>query len=239
MAVADETVIEGHLVEEPSRALVRVEPEALIARFDPDEMIARASHQATALADILEKRKLYTLIQGRKHVNVEGWQTLGALNGLQAFTERVEVARTEDGFIEALAIVSARRVSDGTAVAQVEGFCSTREARWKGRDEYAVRSMAQTRATSKVFRQALAWVMVLAGYEATPQEETPAADGPDALGTADERAYQTAWKAANDDQRDAVRAFLAGHQYKAGEFVARGRQHYAEVMKKLGADVLP
>lgn len=226
-------VLEGEVVAETTRAIAKVEPQALIASFDPAEVIERASRQATALADIIEKRKLYSAIQGRKHVNVEGWQTLGALNGLQAFTERVEVTHNEDGSIEAVAIVSARTVRDGIAVAQAEGFCSTREARWKGRDEYAVRSMAQTRATSKVFRQAMAWVMVLAGYEATPQEETPAETGPDALTPAEERAYQAAWKAANDETRAMVRAFLAAKGYKPGEFSSRGRPHYADVMHTL------
>ncbi len=221
----------GEVIDE--RALVRIEPQALIATYDPNEVIERASRQATALADIIEKRRLYTTIGPKKHVSVEGWQTLGALNGLQAYTERVEVARTEDGFIEALAVVSARRVGDGIAVAQAEGFCSTRESRWRGRDEYAVRSMAQTRATSKVFRQAMAWVMVLAGYEATPSEETPAETGPDALSAAEERAYTAAWKATEDDVRGLVVAFLKEHGYGSGQFVARGRPHYAEVMQML------
>lgn len=223
--------IEGELVEEEPRALAKVEERALIATFDPNDVIVRASRQATALAKIIEERHLFTEIQRRKHVNVEGWQTLGALNGLQAFTERVEVTRTEDGNIEALAVVSARRVSDGVAVAQVEGFCSTREARWKGRDEYAVRSMAQTRATSKVFRQALSWVMVLAGYEATPQEETPA--DPDALTAIEERAYQAAWKSAPEEAHVMVREFLSKNGYKAGEFSSRGKPHYADVMHTL------
>ena len=222
--------IEGEIVEE--RALVKVEEHSLIATFDPNEVIDRAARQATALKSIIDDRKLYTQIGPKKHVNVEGWQTLGALNGLQAFTERVEVTRTEDGFIEALAVVSARRVSDGVAVAQVEGFCSTREARWKGRDEYAVRSMAQTRATSKVFRQALSWVMVLAGYETTPLEET-AEVGPDALSAAEEKAYQAAWKSANDETKTLVREFLVKRNYKPGEFSTRGKPHYSEVMQLL------
>ena len=226
-------VLEGEVVEE--RALVKVEEHALIATTDPNEVISRASRQATALKSIIDDRKLYTQIGPKKHVSVEGWQTLGALNGLQAFTERVEVARTEDGFIEALAVVSARRVSDGIAVAQVEGFCSTREARWKGRDEYAVRSMAQTRATSKVFRQALSWVMVLAGYEATPMEETPE-HGPDALSAAEEKAYQSAWKASDDETKTLVRDFLTKRNYRPGEFSSRGKPHYAEVMHLLDPD---
>ena len=232
MTLATEKPIEGELVEEPRSLAVR-EDRTLVSAADPAETIARASRQATALADIIEKRRLYTTIGPKKHVNVEGWQTLGALNGLQAFTERVEVTRTEDGFIEALAIVSARRVDDGIAVAQVEGFCSTREARWKGRDEYAVRSMAQTRATSKVFRQAMAWIMVLAGYEATPQEETPAETGPDALSAGEERAYQAAWRAASDEGRERAKKLLTEKGYKPGEFSARGKPHYAEVLHAL------
>ena len=82
MTVTTDKPIEGEVVEE-SRALVKVpEERALIAMFDPAEVIERASRQATALADIVEKRHLYSQIQNRKHVNVEGWQTLGALNGL-------------------------------------------------------------------------------------------------------------------------------------------------------------
>ena len=144
-------------------------------QMQPADLLSMAAKQATALADVIERKHLFTMIGQKKHVSVEGWQTLGAMNQLQAFTERVEVTKNEDGSIEATALVSARRVTDGVAIAQAEGFCSTKEARWKGRDEYAVRSMAQTRATSKVFRQALAWVMVLAGYEATPSEEVPTA----------------------------------------------------------------
>ena len=148
-------------------------------QMQPADLLSMAAKQATALAEVIEKKKLFTMIGQKKHVSVEGWQTLGAMNQLQAFTERVEVTKNEDGSVEATALVSARRVTDGVAIAQAEGFCSTKEARWKGRDEYAVRSMAQTRATSKVFRQALAWVMVLAGYEATPSEEVPTPAAPE------------------------------------------------------------
>ncbi len=38
-------------------------------------------------------------------------------------------------------------------------------------DEYAILSMAQTRAVGKAFRNQLAWLMKAAGFEATPAEE--------------------------------------------------------------------
>ena len=44
---------------------------------------------------------------------------------------------------------------------------------WDKADEYAVRSMAQTRAASKALRMPLGFVMTLGGYEATPEGEMP------------------------------------------------------------------
>jgi len=60
--------------------------------------------------------------------------------------------------------------------------CRWEEDKWKASDSYAVRSMAQTRATSKSGRLALSFVMSLAGFEATPAEEVtvrPDDDEPD------------------------------------------------------------
>jgi hypothetical protein len=42
--------------------------------------------------------------------------------------------------------------------------------------QFQLRSMAQTRAGAKALRNALAWVVVLAGYSPTPAEELPEAD---------------------------------------------------------------
>jgi methylglyoxal synthase len=45
------------------------------------------------------------------------------------------------------------------------------EKTWARRDDYALQSMAQTRATSKALRLPLGFVMQIAGYDATPAEE--------------------------------------------------------------------
>lgn len=47
------------------------------------------------------------------------------------------------------------------------------EKRWGTADEYAVNSMAQTRASAKALRNAFGWVAELAGYQSTPAEEMP------------------------------------------------------------------
>lgn len=213
----DSGVIEGEVREETTAlAVLPKQPMSAISSFDPDLLIARATKQATALKAIIDQRKLFANISGRRHVTVEGWQTLGALNGLQAFTESVTVAKDEDGNLTATALVSARRVTDGIAIAQAEGFCSTKEAKWKSRDEYAVRSMAQTRATSKVFRQALAWVMTLAGYEATPAEEVPHGESRepelDAPTIATIAAAFKSKETAKETKQSAA-AWMVGHKY--------------------------
>lgn len=217
---------------------------AVQADIDPASFIEFAAKQATALAAVIDKQKLFTIIQGRKHVNVEGWQTLGALNRLQAFTELVEVERfmkpndsqtRQIPGIRVRAVVSARRTTDGVAVAQAEGFCSSEERTWSQRDEYAIRSMAQTRATSKVFRQALAWVMTLAGYDTTPAEEMPRNVEREGEPLTDEQVAQ--FSAAIDASpnkpaaKKAVSDVLADLGYRGWkEFADHGREDFAPVL---------
>ncbi len=50
-------------------------------------------------------------------------------------------------------------------------LCSNKEARKRSFDEYAILSMAQTRAIGKAYRNKIGWIMKLAGYESTPSEE--------------------------------------------------------------------
>ena len=49
------------------------------------------------------------------------------------------------------------------------------ERKWAKADDYAIRSMSQTRATSKALRLPLGFVMQLAGFDATPADEIPEA----------------------------------------------------------------
>ena len=65
------------------------------------------------------------------------------------------------------------RTIDGRTVGSAEAMCTRHEANWRSRDDYALRSMAQTRATSKALRQPLGFVITLAGFDPTPAEEIP------------------------------------------------------------------
>ena len=64
-----------------------------------------------------------------------------------------------------------KRLKDGKVVARGFALCSNKEAIKKSFDEYAVLSMAQTRAIGKAYRNLIGWVMKLSGYEGTPSEE--------------------------------------------------------------------
>ncbi len=129
--------------------------------------IEQASAYAGVLKDVIEKQKLFTPIQGKKYVNVEGWMTLGALLGI--LPREVSVAQNVDGDYEAT--VELVRTSDGVVIGRGSAICGADEATWKSRPKFARRSMAITRATGKAFRLGFSWIIKMAGYEGTPAEE--------------------------------------------------------------------
>lgn len=135
---------------------------------DPVEQLAEAQARAAVLVQVITDQHLATdMGSGRKpHVNVEGWTFLASQFGL---IPDVEWTKPLDDGWEARACL--RRISDGFAVSHAEAECRKSEDRWRNADSYAVRSMASTRAVSKVCRIALSSVMVLAGYSGTPAEE--------------------------------------------------------------------
>ncbi len=138
------------------------------AAGDVGTSFATAKQVAELIRDVIRQQKLAVRIQGRDYVRCEGWTALGALMGLMP--REVEVRRTEtpQGYE---AVVEVVRVADGRVLSRASAICARDEPQWRDRPEYAVRSMAVTRATSKAFRLVYSWVMALAGYEPTPAEE--------------------------------------------------------------------
>ena len=65
------------------------------------------------------------------------------------------------------------RTRTGEVVGAAEAECLRSEKTWAKRDSYALRSMAQSRSTSKAMRGPLGFVMTLAGFQSTPAEEIP------------------------------------------------------------------
>jgi hypothetical protein len=152
--------------------LTVIEPAQQVARkeiFDlgPTEMVEKGRAIAKVLSNVIDTHKLYTVIQGRKYVNVEGWITLG--NFLGVLPQELKVERSSDGtytaIVELVSMKSAQVVGRGSAI------CTPHER--IGKEENVRRSMALTRATSKAYRMGFSWIMALANFATTPAEEMP------------------------------------------------------------------
>jgi hypothetical protein len=169
-------LIEGEIIEGTDLAVINQQdaPTALapLNLFGPSPAAALESmgEIARLLTDVLNKQRLFSVIQGKKHVTVEGWTLLGSLLGVFPIVVSTErVTEPADGY---KARVEAR-TADGRVVGAGEALCARAERTWKSRDEFALMAMAQTRATSRALRNPLGFVVKMAGYETAGVEEMP------------------------------------------------------------------
>ena len=137
----------------------------------PKEVMQYAQAAAREIVDVARSGNLLANVGGREYPLTECMTLIGRLTG---HTVRVEWSRKVpaewgigDGW-EARAVVMD---SAGREVAAAESMCLRSERAWSKRDEFAVRSMAQTRASGKALRLALGYIVTLAGWEALPAEE--------------------------------------------------------------------
>ena len=140
-------------------------------------------HLATDLAKFIKENKLTTTVQGKEFVNVEGWQYAGSRLGIVPIVDHV-INVSNDQEIKYQAKVTLFDMRSGQTVGAGFAICSSKEQGKKFYQEFAIMSMAQTRAIGKAYRNILAWIIRAAGYEPTPAEEmeyggnTPAATQP-------------------------------------------------------------
>lgn len=161
-------VVEAEVVEGGELA-IQQQPGTLFRTDDPVKVIQRATEVADALRDVIRKQHLAVKVKGKWHVLVEGWQTCGAMLGVVSVCEWTRPV--EDGW-EARVVV---RTLDGREIGAAEAECLSTEGKpWNTAKGHAIRSMAQTRATSKALGSVLRFVITLAGYEGTPAEEASA-----------------------------------------------------------------
>jgi hypothetical protein len=139
----------------------------LFGTNDPAQVLAKATATADVLVDVVKKKKLIQRIGPNDHVRVEGWTLLGSMLGV--FPVVVWTRKLEDGW-EARAEA---KTLGGAVVGGAEAECLRAEKNWQNRDDYALRSMAQTRAISKAMRMPLGFIVQLAGFNPTPAEEMP------------------------------------------------------------------
>lgn len=167
-AVSDKP-IDAEVVPPPQALVVRasqdVAPPGLFGTQEPVAVIEKATAVATALKGVIVRQGLISKISGKEYPKCEAWTLLGTMLGV--FPVLCWSRPVENGWearVEA-------RTRDGAVVGAAEAECLRSEKNWSNRDDFALRSMAQTRATAKCLRMPLGFVMTLAGYEATPAEE--------------------------------------------------------------------
>lgn len=142
--------------------------------FDPDPVRAleQASTMIKAVSKICQGPQYISIIGGKKYPKVEWWTTVGGSKGLFPYLVWCKKLDRPDE-IAYEARVEVRNQVNQAAITAAEAICTDKERNWKGRDEYAIKSMAQTRATAKAFRLGLSFLATMAGLEATPAEEVP------------------------------------------------------------------
>jgi len=125
---------------------------------------------ASTLQTFVTERKLTANIQGKNYPLVEAWQFAGSQLGLIPVVKEVKNLST-DSELKYEAFVEVIRLTDSVVLSRGYAVCSNKENSKRRFDEYAIASMAQTRAVGKAYRNILAWLMKAAGFEATPAEE--------------------------------------------------------------------
>ncbi|MBW3544378.1 MAG: hypothetical protein KY428_02070 [Bacteroidetes bacterium] len=128
-------------------------------------------HLAQDLAKFIRENRLAMQIQGKDYVNVEGWQYAGARLGIFPVIEDVKRIQSNDDELKYQAHVKLINLKTDTIVGSGFAICSNRESGKRYYQEFAIASMAQTRAIGKAYRNILAWIIRAAGYEPTPAEE--------------------------------------------------------------------
>lgn len=204
---------------------------SLIEGPDPAGAVAYAAQVSTAIAGVLDEGNGYTTIQGKKHITIEGWQSLSAMTG---HSVEVEWSRPIEGMENAKGVKTweARAVvrdQAGRVVASGESMADPNEPgadrKWARGGNFSVRSMAQTRAMSRALASRLRYIVQLAGFSGTPAEEmSDEAERPDPLAIARGR-----WKVLKEEcevENDAIAAIVPDPVTLAADDVFAAAAYY-------------
>ncbi len=176
-------------MDDNNAQIVQVTGIAELVMRSPETVLNEAQMVANALKRQADKLGLYKKIGDSKHLMIEGWQMVGAMFRV---TARVTETRFLDyGQVRGYeAVAEAYHIPTGQVIGRAEGMCLSDEDRWGLRPKYEkgengergtktmvpvplqqLRSMAQTRACSKVLSNAFKWIATMGGFAGTPAEE--------------------------------------------------------------------
>lgn len=146
------------------------QPVQPVEQRNPQLEIAFAKRAADALMSVIAQKPKKIMINGEQYLEFGDWQTIArfyALTVTVVWTKPLAVGDKFAGYEARAAVLS----HDGRELSAAEASCTIQERNWKNRDRFQLKSMAQTRACAKAYRNVLGWVVELAGFKATPAEE--------------------------------------------------------------------
>jgi hypothetical protein len=192
---------------------------------------------ATDVARFIRENKLFLHLQGKEYVNVEGWQYAGSRLGILPIVE--ELTNLSDGQevkyqsrVRLLNLRNEQIVGSGFAI------CSNKEPGKKYFQEFAVASMAQTRAIGKAYRNILAWLIRAAGYEPTPAEEMEALHYPSAAGEQNDRRESAPTSRVKAEVSAEPPASVAAEEAQPQPVPMATTRQKAEILLLLNSDVI-
>jgi hypothetical protein len=145
---------------------------------EPGVVLAEAQKAALALKEVISHKPNPVFFNGDQYLEFEDWQTVGRFYGITARVQPDSARYVEFGEVHGFeATAEAYHSATGQVLSTATSMCLSDEPRWAKKPLFQVRSMAQTRACSKVMRNVLSWVVVLAGYRPTPAEEMEGVPG--------------------------------------------------------------
>ena len=156
---------------------------------DPLRALEKAEAIVKWMAAKCQGPKYIVNISGKSYPKVDWWTTVGMSLGLFP----VEVSNEQRPSQEEIAYLAVVEVRYGDhVITRASAICSSAEPLWRDSPEFAIRSMATTRATGKAFRLGLSGLAVMAGLEPTPAEEMTHRQEPDKAQHWCEK-HQTTW----------------------------------------------
>ena len=169
----------------------------------PAKSLQYGKKASKALVGVVKQNGWSVRIQNRDYLVYEAWQTLAKFYNCTVKTISTEqiIIGEVTGFKAKSAVIDSRGVEIGGA----EALCMSDEKNWSGKPLFSLMSMAQTRAGAKALRQIFSYVVVLAGYEATPKEEM---DGVIISPSPSQAPREEAPKLATDKQKALINDFM-------------------------------
>src|ERR1043166_895548 len=135
--------------------------DSLVVVRNPNAVLREAIKAAEALKKVITAKPKQVKFNGETYLENEDWLTIARFYGVTSrirSTRFVSYGEGEYAVRGWEAIAEAYLVEREQVVSMAESMCLSDEPNWQKKPLFQLRSMAQTRASSRVLRQVLGWV---------------------------------------------------------------------------------